>query len=190
MSPLSPLGIFAFAPTAGGDYESIETITLGSAATEITFSSIPSTYKHLEIRGIARTTRTGSGYDWFTARFNGDTGSKYSFHILIGQGTAPYNYAGNSQTSMYVGALSQASTSSYMYGAFVTSIYDYKNTNKYKTIRTALAHEINANNTESLTGIISGSWQDTAAVSSMTFLIPGGYQFASGTSLALYGIKG
>jgi hypothetical protein len=190
MSPLSPLGVFAFAPTAGGDYESIETITLGSAATEITFSSIPSTYKHLEIRGIARTTRSGSGYDWFTARFNGDTGSKYSFHILMGTGSAPYYYPAGSQTSMYVGALSQASTSSYMYGAFITSVLDYAKTSKYKVIRTGFGHEIDANNTESLVGQISGSWQDTAAVTSMTFLIPGGYQFAAGTSLSLFGIKG
>ena len=35
----------------GGSYESIATVTLGSNATAITFSSIPSTYKSLQLRG-------------------------------------------------------------------------------------------------------------------------------------------
>ena len=42
-----------FTPT--GRYESIQTATVDSAGTaSITFSSIPSTYTHLQIRGIAK----------------------------------------------------------------------------------------------------------------------------------------
>jgi len=48
----------------------------GGSAT-ISFTSIPSTYKHLQIRGIARNT-SGSGFNKMNIRFNSDSGSVYT----------------------------------------------------------------------------------------------------------------
>ena len=60
-------------------YEPIATNTLGSAASSVTFSSIPSTYTDL-IVVMNYANSTGLADVFF--RFNGDTGSNYSDTIL------------------------------------------------------------------------------------------------------------
>ena len=178
-----------FTPVGAMDALATVTVPSGGVAS-IEFTGIPQGYENLQISGTVRSTRTGSGYDWFTARINGDTGSNYSFHILMGQGAAYYVYGAGSQTSMYVGALSQASVTSGIFGAFTTDIADYSSTSKSKTIRTLYGHEINANNTESNTGIISGARHNsTDPVTSISFIIPAGGSFAEGSKVSLYGVK-
>ena len=73
-------------------FESIATVTVGSGgSSSISFSSIPSTYKHLQVRCIARSSRTqNSGYG--VIRFNSDTGTNYSYHSLAGDGASASAY--------------------------------------------------------------------------------------------------
>ena len=92
MSPLletfanaSVRGYFAAAVVDSGAYELISTTILSTTATSVTFSSIPSTYKHLQIRYIARATTGGVAN--FTMTFNG-TSSGYSYHGLYGDGAS------------------------------------------------------------------------------------------------------
>jgi len=60
-------------------YESIQTVTVGAGGTAtVTFSSIPATYTHLQIRGIAR----ASADTQLDVTLNSDTGSNYSYHTL------------------------------------------------------------------------------------------------------------
>ena len=88
MTPLAPLGFFANAPAAAGDYESISTVTVGAGGTSsISFSSIPSTYKHLQIRFIGTCTVSGEYSQAVYMRVNSDTGSNYSRHSLGGNGS-------------------------------------------------------------------------------------------------------
>jgi len=80
-----------FAPS--GAYESIATTTVGSGgASTITFSSIPSTYTHLQIRSINRNTRGLSGMVATLAMsFNSDvTAGNYYRHRLEGDGSTAY----------------------------------------------------------------------------------------------------
>lgn len=90
---LARLGIVAgsFPIAVGGDFESIATVTVGSGgASSIEFTSIPGTYQHLQIRGIARTARTGATpkREAVYIQFNGDTGTNYAYHNLFGTGAA------------------------------------------------------------------------------------------------------
>jgi hypothetical protein len=173
-----------------GAMDALATVTVPSGGlASIEFAGIPQGYKHLEIRGLVRSTRTGSGYDWFTSRFNSNSGSSYSFHILMGQGAAPYVYGTGSQTSFYVGALSQASVASGTYGAFIMNVADYASASKCKTVRTTYGHEISANNTESNVGTISGGFYSISPVTSVSFIIPAGGNFAEGSTVSLYGVK-
>ena len=84
------LGIIASSGAAAGggtSYESISTVTVGSGgAADVTFSSIPATYKHLQIRGISR--NSGSGISIGRVRFNSDTGTNYARHTLEGDGSS------------------------------------------------------------------------------------------------------
>lgn len=176
---------------AQGGFDALATVTVAAATTSsaITFAGIPQTYKNLKVIGKVRTDRTGSGYDWFTVRFNEDAGSNYSFHISMGQGTASYTYGTGSATSSYVGALTQASLGADFYGVSLTDIIEYNSNSKNKTIKTFYGHEANTGNTESHVGTISGAWYNTNPISSMTFLPPSGYNFSAGTKFELYGVK-
>jgi hypothetical protein len=168
-------------------FESIATATVGSGGSStITFSSIPSTYTHLQLRGIARE-KAGSGslYNLMFATFNSDTGSNYSYHYLRGSGSAAAAGAGASQTSMSFGGIEQGDNTASTFGANVIDILDYANTNKYKTIRSLFGYDANGS------GYIvfsSDAWRSTSAVTSITLTPANG--FAQYSTFALYGIKG
>jgi len=54
--------IGSYVPAVSGSFESIATSTPSGGTTSITFSSIPQTFKSLQVRSIVRDTSTG-GYD-------------------------------------------------------------------------------------------------------------------------------
>ena len=87
MNPI--LGIIASSMLGvTSSYESIATTTVGAlGASSVTFSSIPSTYKHLQLRWIARSNRVAA-QDFVDIRLNSDTGANYSAHLLYGDGSA------------------------------------------------------------------------------------------------------
>ena len=66
-----------------GSFESIQTVTVASTAATVEFTSIPSGYTHLQIRGIAKS--TGAGSQDLQVGFNSNT-SSYAFHSLYGTG--------------------------------------------------------------------------------------------------------
>ena len=178
------------APAAATSYESIATVTVGAGGSStITFSSIPSTYKHLQIRGIGKTTRTGGPYyNDLYARFNGDTASNYAWHLLQGNGTAASAQGAASATYAMITPNGVPSASRSGWGAYVIDILDYTNTSKYKTVRTLGGDDDNGSGYINLT---SGLWQSTSAISSIVFYPEVGFgDFAQYSSFALYGIKG
>lgn len=175
------------APYIPGDYESIQTVTVGSGgAATVTFSSIPSTYQHLQVRYIGRQVSSGTTSDTFhTARFNSDSGSNYTNHYLLGDGAAVYTYGAGSQTSCWFG-FTPYSTTNNAIGVNVIDILDYANTNKYKTIRTLGGNDRNGAGTVAL---VSSLWANTAAISSIVITATS-FNFAENSHFALYGIKG
>ena len=191
MSPI--LGIWASAQTAStfGDYESIATVTLGSAASSVSFSSIPSTYQHLQVRVSGNATGTGGGFPDLLVQFNSDTTfTNYASHTLGGDGSSAYANASVSSSSFtggYVGDF-RDSTTAVSPTAKVIDLLDYANTNKNKTVRTLSGWDANGSGQ---VRFVSALWMNTAAISSMTFVIRNGTNnIASGSTFALYGIKG
>jgi len=116
-------------------YDSIATVTSSGSAGSITFSSIPSTYKHLQIRGILRTNDTGT-WNNQGMQFNSDTGSNYAYHVLWGDGSSA-SASGSASTGSLNDFMRGASNSltAGIFGASVVDILDYTNTSKYKTVR-------------------------------------------------------
>jgi hypothetical protein len=173
---------------AGGSYESIATVTVGSGGTStITFSSIPATYTHLQIRMLAR----GSGStNWISAgvRFNSDSSSIYAIHELQGSGTAAAAGSDINITNCYTTFMPAASSSANLFGAGVVDILDYTNTNKFKTLRTLTGFDRNGSGYIILR---SGLYRSTNAVTSITLIDADlGVGFAEYSQFALYGIKG
>ena len=180
------LGILASAMTGNlnvNSYESIATTTVGSGGTStITFSSIPATYTHLQIRGIARTT-SGTNVD-FRIQMNSDTGSNYARHSLRGDGTNVNGEANASQIYMWLDRAIPGATD--IFGDVVIDILDYANTSKYKTMRGLGGADRNGSG---IIALSSGLWMDTSAITTLTITLETG-SFAEYSSIALYGIKG
>jgi hypothetical protein len=164
-------------------YESIATASGTGSSGTITFSSIPQDYTHLEIRQISRVSVASSDCN---LRFNGDTASNYSWHRLMGSGSASSAAAGVSNTYIELPATSYSSLLSNTYGASVTSILDYANTNKFKTVRSLGGFE---DNSSGLVLFCSGNWRSTSAVTSISLITGSGF-WTTDTRFALYGIKG
>lgn len=165
-------------PYSAGVFESIGTVTVGAGgASSVTFSSIPSTYKHLQIR----LTATPTSADNFAFQFNGDTAANYSYHYLAGSGSSAT--AGNG-VSISNGYLGYASTASYP-TSVILDILDYSNTSKYKTTRDLLGNDANGSGYIMLS---SSLWSNTAAISSI-LLKCDAQSFISGSTFALYGVK-
>jgi hypothetical protein len=179
--------IFGTLSDAGvaNSYESIATTTVGAGGSaSITFSSIPATYTHLQIRAFCKCTTADSNVQSIFGQFNSDTGSNYARHFINGSGSAVGTNGYASQTSMFFGTNINANATS-VFAANVIDILDYANTNKYKTTRSLSGVD---NNGTGYVQFMSGLWMNTAAVTSITIL-PNSDNFAQYSSFALYGIK-
>ena len=150
----------------------------GSSGT-ITFSSIPQTYKHLQIRCIANDGDNGQ----IIMRFNSDTGSNYTRHNL--RGTGSIADAGGTATATSITNMGWAAGTTNVMGAAIIDIHDYASTTKTKVARAITAYDANG------TGAIylaSGLYNSTTAINSITFFVGG--NFNTQTSFALYGMVG
>ena len=173
-------------------YESIATVTVSSATPTITFSSIPATFEHLQIRAILRNTSGSSGSKDLFMNFNGDTNTNYrQYKVLFGDGSSAASAASGTSTA----ALNKISPAHFLedgntasiYNAFVCDILDYRNTNKYKVTRSFTGQDLNGSGRLNL---FSGLWQSTSAITSIDLTVEGGNNFKQYTQFALYGIKG
>ena len=186
--PLFP-GIFASAisgrltPADAGSMVPLRSITLSSGQSTITFSNIPSTYKHLQVKGILQNLTT---QPQMLMRFNSDSAGNYSRHQVEGNGSSVTSGSGTSQTSIihFINGIESTTGAG---SAFISDILDYANTNKAKTVRTIAGTEKNGSGQVFL---ISGAWYKSPleAINTIT-LTTNTSNFAAGSSFALYGIK-
>jgi len=153
---------------------------------EINFSSIPSTFTHLQLRIYGRgTTSFSDGLTLYT-RFNNDSGSNYADHQLFGGGSSAASTAGTSKTQMDASQIfADSSATANIFGVAIIDILDYANTNKNKVIRTLAGWD--GNSTKGRATIASGLWMSTDAVSAIKLFIDG--NFVAGSRADLYGIS-
>lgn len=169
----------------------IQMVSVGAAgAADVTFSSIPSTYKHLQIRCITKNSSSIDGSYNMRARLNSDSSSNYSVHIFDGNGSSvsPTGVSA-SIDHMYIGHAVSSFTGWSLANAFavtIIDILDYADTNKKTTTRLLNGFDINGSGKIQL---ISNLWNNTAAVTSIS-IFPQIGDWAQYSSFALYGIKG
>lgn len=173
------LGILGSSLLAGGDFESIATVTVGSGgAADVQFTSIPSTYQHLQIRGNALSENTTH----FQIKTNAGTGDRA--HHLYGTGSS----ATASSTTAQANGLYVYNTSGGASGdaaPFIIDILDYAVAGKNRVFRAFVGAENNSGGRVFLT---SGLWDDTTVISSITLTSSTG-DFAEYATFALYGVK-
>lgn len=160
-------------------YEPIATTTLGSAASTITFSSIPNTYTDLRVVLVP----IGTASFGTRLNINSDTGSNYSLTYISGDGVNATSGRFSSQTTLYIdptGTLTGTTPN-----LITVDIFSYAGS----TNKTGLV-EINADKNGSgrvLRDVIL--WRSTSAITSLTFAIDGTGNYNTGTTATLYGIK-
>jgi hypothetical protein len=184
---LLPLGLLSQGGGAAnaGAFEQIATVFGTGSSGTITFSSIPATYKHLQIRVSARS-NDDNAISNLRMTMNGDSAANYSWHFMQGFGSGQWSSAGSS-TSLIALRDILSGTSGNIPGSLIIDLVDYADTNKFKTVR-ALAGLSNGT-TQNQVSLISGNYRSTTAVSSLTLSIAAG-SFITASRFSLYGIKG
>jgi hypothetical protein len=156
-------------------YTPLANLTLGAAASAITFGSIPATYRDLICVASAAGSTTLQG----RIRFNGDTGSNYNYTQISGSGSSVTTVAAANQSSGFLSIVAQATTTGSL--QMNINIMDYSATDKHTTIISRADQA--ANGTEAFTN----RWANTAAVTSVQILTSTG-NWAAGSTFALYGV--
>jgi hypothetical protein len=184
---LLPLGILSQGgPAGGGAFELIETQILGSTTTAVTFSAIPTIFKHLQIRITSRNT-TAAASRPITLRMNADTGANYAYHYIRGNGFGGVAATTSGQTSMIIGLSPGSTEAANIFAVAMVDILDYGNTNKTKAVRAFTARYSSESHIEQ-TG---GNWNSTTAITSIEVADRSlSSSFAAGTRISLYGIGG
>ena len=168
--------------------EAIATQYLEADAASVTFSGIPATYQDLQLRMMIQGRRTDST-NTTEIRLNGDTASNYSGHAMYGTGSNQYGFGVAAHG--YLGYSSVLYTPSgtkprESYAVGIVDIADYANTNKNKTVMINWGIDLVG---YGFVGFVSGCWDSTAAVTSVSITINPTYDTGRGSSFTLYGLN-
>ena len=163
---------------AGSTYTPIATTTLSSNQATVTFSSISGSYTDLVLIVSAnQTPALNTQY----IRFNGDTGTNYSYTVLTGNGTSAISARGTTQDAWYSGYYGVPPTT-----GFGIEIYNFQNYANSTTYKTGLSR---TNRASGGVDAMVGLWRNTAAITSITYGITGiSAYLTSGSTFTLYGI--
>jgi hypothetical protein len=188
------LGVIASSTRQGQATDTGAMFALGSiivpsgGTSLITFSSIPATYKHLQIRIMSRDARSAT-LNNLQMQINGTTGTPtYTYHSIIANAgaasvTADGGAGGGATDYIYEPS---ASASANVFGTSVFDILDYTSTVKNKTIRMIGGYDDNSIGRVNFT---SSLWVSTDAVTSLYFRNSSNTNFVQYSSFSLYGIK-
>lgn len=166
-------------------FELIQTQELTGTATTVSFNAIPQIYTHLQLRVVLRRERT-TGDNTFI-RFNSDTtAASYFSHQLIANGTTVSSGQTSSTTvGILIGRMA-GTNDGQGYVPSIVDILDYTSTTKTKTIKSLSGA---ANSSEQITGIRTGFWNNTSAITSI-LITPPSLPFSIGSRFSLYGVRG
>ena len=168
-----------------GAYDALSTVTVpAGGVASIAFANIPTGYKHLQIRGIAKNTLSNTYTANFYIRFNGDSATNYNAHALYGTGaSAVVNIPSGANPVFAIWGLSGSS----QFAAHIVDILDYSNVTKFKTVKHLMGTDTNG---AGYIGLESGAWRSTSAINSITISIGDGSQtIAQHSQFTLYGVR-
>jgi len=182
---------------ATNTYTLISTTSVGSGgASNITFSSIPSTYTDLVVLFSVRSNNTSAGsglYESLVTRVNGSTTSgDYSSIVIRGDGT------GGVSNAYYFGTVGWDFPGTYVNAANVTAstfsnfqIYvpNYASSSIPKTLSSEGSAPTNSASTVGANSRGAGRYASTTAITSLSFAPEYGTAWVQYSSASLYGIK-
>ena len=160
-------------------YEKIQSTTLGSATSSITFSSIPSTYTDLRLVLTATVSSAGQA---MRIRLNGDTGVNYSFSGIAGDGGGASAY-GTDYGFINCDALTSGNSTT-IPSLYTLDFFSYAGSTKKTNLMTYSGDR----NGSGFTAGHVNFWNNSAAINTILIYVAVG-NLNVGTSATLYGIK-
>jgi len=155
-------------------YDLLDSTTLASSASSVSFTSIDQSYGDLVL--VTESTHSTPADPYI--QFNSDTGSNYNDVTMGGSGSATQSASRSSTTQIRVNAYADLG-----YGAnlIIVQIMDYSATDKHKSVLTR--------NSVADRGVdaVASRWASTSAITSIKFYANTG-TFDSGSTFYLYGI--
>jgi len=166
-----------------GTYTLINSSTLGSAVSSVTFSSIPGTYTDLVL--VLGDLKAGTSSNTICVRYNSDSGTNYNYTILTSGGSVGQSARATNQTYSFFGGYNVGVDSTYP-SVMVGHIMDYANTTTYKTGLSR--YNIERAGSTGETQAIVNLWRSTAAITSVTVATYTG-NWSVGSTFKLYGVE-
>ena len=169
-------------------YYAIATTTVGAGgASDITFSSIPSTYTDLLLKISMRTNQVGN-YEQIALQFNGSTASNYSARLLYGLGTGSGGSASSGTTTkiQYAGYATTSGASANTFSNVEIYIPNYTGSTA-KSVSADGVTEKNA--TDAIASLTAGLWSLTNAITSIKIFGNSAGTLQQYSTATLYGIK-
>jgi hypothetical protein len=162
-------------------YIPIASQTLTSAASSVTFSSIPTTLGGKALRDLILVVDwLGSGGNSNAGlRFNGDTSTNYPFVFMRGTGSSSSSSFSSSATAILGGHVATTTRRALT----VFQIMDYAQTNKHKAVL------LRGHRADGQVEAVAGKWINTAATNQLT-IVTTSNSYAAGSTFSLYGIQG
>jgi hypothetical protein len=169
-----------------GAFQLLETVSVGTAVASVTFSSLgtyASTYKHLQIRLVGRTTRAVTEDGATRIFLNGDTTlSNYRGHFLVGTGSTVVSFDEGNVPAL--GSFPAANAGANQFAPMVIDLPDAFTTTKNKTMR-MLAGSAGSVNSIRLHSVVRFNTASTTQIDLNT----ASGNWAIGTRISLYGVK-
>lgn len=165
-------------------YVAIAKTVLTGTTTNVTFSSISSTYTDLVLLISARS--NNSGIDNTELIFNGDSSTIYSFTRVSGNGATAASANLPTQGKAVVGWTDSTTETTNTFTSFEVYIPNYTSTTN-KQISSTSAYENNST-TAYITGM-ANLYRNTSAITNILIQTNSGNGFVSGSRFDLYGIK-
>jgi len=160
----------------------IQTIELASAQAAISFDNVPQNFTDLVIKISSRSTGSAAGIN---LRFNNDSSTLYDSRKLFGSGSLVQGITYNTQPAIYLWEQTQSTYTANTFSNIEAYVSNYT-AGSHKPVSCDGVSENNA--TASGQNIIAGVYRSTNPINSV-LLIDGGFNFAAGTSVSLYGVK-
>lgn len=169
--------------TAGSTYTPIATTTLGSAAADITFTGIASTYTDLILIVTGRFDSANTSREIRIQVGNGsiDTGSNYSITRMAGYGSGLFSDRTTSATNMTAGVIPADNAPAGYVGNAIYQFQNYANTSVYKTVLNR------TNDGNDWTEAMVGLWRSTSAINQIK-IFGLTANLKAGSTATLYGI--
>lgn len=196
MSPI-PLGILAASgveAVAAGAFDLLASEVLTGTQSSVTFSNLSSTYgstyQHLQLRSVVRTSSTISYADNLKIQINGSSSSNYSWGGVQIYGDNSINAMGNNtgQSSILVSAVAGNLATANVFGAAIIDFSDAFDSNKSTTIKALGGHAQGLSNANNL-HFGSGAFYTIGAIDSITLSAWSAPSLVAGCSFFLYGLR-